>query len=1350
MNSREEKDQLSCSGPRGDLESPFLSEELFVPEAEAVWEPRLAALEAQSPFHHVFEERQPGVLEAEEPGEEFVEEDEEADADDYAFHQGELGERGTLTDYESWDPAATLEFEAAGCPGEHELLDSEGELLDSEIWQGAADQIAFRNRVLNAHLARSRKRAGAAKRDLSPNELDDVAGTEIKMGLKAAAAAGRLLAEANADLAKAQAEGHADALRTIRLSATSGYRDSAHQNKLWRRYFTAKGGYYDRTQTARERLADGPHSEQAVTYMLTPKKEGGFGLGGRIAAPGYSNHQGGIAIDFSQKRQKGHEIENNSSEKARAKWRSTWFHNWLKDNAAKIFGFQPIPTEEWHWEYRRGSGTTASTPAAASMGPASALSTGKLWTFDAKTLPTRVAVFCPQAALSMREVEVLVYAHGLLNGCKRPKSIPDGMITDAPFKLGDIVTASGRPLVLVVPYLDWANPGGESAFGSAHRKWHALGKPAHLNSLIAEVLAELGRVQSIGIPSLRNLVIAGHSRAYDFLEPLAHFHSDSEMQQGALARLSQVWAFDTTYTGDVSKWTSWLDANPGLQVTVIYRPGTKTGTVGYAFYKRRSARLAVIQAREGHCAVPGTRLRELLRSPVSATGQETEAPWDENELKSDETDRDAEDYAPDALNDETPSGQDATVAEFVREFDRESDEPIEPAEENYEVDRFDPLDESDPDEEHVSVDEDGEPSVEEGSLSLEEEACGYQAENENYEGPDHEEAFIEHDTPSDSEVVFPSGESLRIVAGLPEGEREDYWDPTGSGNPLLDTGPAQKNKKLSANLTVRELTTSGRVSADIARIDPKLVECLQALRNYLDKEIKITSGYRSWKRNKDVYARRKNPDGTPKKPTLSQHCAGRAADIEISGMNGLEISKAVIGACGPNVGLGLANTFAHVDVRGRATAWDYGGVKDSWVSEIKRLQKERGGTRTSPSPQADTMPRAGAAKPPTELVRFAQRVLNAAEGERLKDDGDLGSLTRGALERFRRKYNLGAGGVLDGATELALAQRAIEELAQQSMFAQAGVLDDKTIEELTAFKAGRGLGSDPTLDAATRAALTDGLARRTVQSTGRAGASTITKIALAPVNMQSLGVGLAPPTNATAHRRFRLTTYHVADQRELPTGLIRVPIYDNNRRKIAEGSPSFFAQLSLEGTGRLDDGRLINVTGKKVSVARNDYAGVLDYHRRYLPKRPTTYSGIEVVGGKVVQALAFHEVPASRLGIGYGLARGIPHVPFRTLAADIGLKQKSEPAWKGKGGLVPPGTHVYIKECNGMRLPDGTIHDGWFVVNDTGGGIFGAHFDVFVGTKALRKQVKLPDLAQVWFPGIEQRIPPDYVYGLKV
>ncbi|TVM03040.1 MAG: hypothetical protein CV087_07165 [Candidatus Brocadia sp. WS118] len=320
-------------------------------------------------------------------------------------------------------------------------------------------------------------------------------------------------------------------------------------------------------------------------------------------------------------------------------------------------------------------------------------------------------------------------------------------------------------------------------------------------------------------------------------------------------------------------------------------------------------------------------------------------------------------------------------------------------------------------------------------------------------------------------ITFQSGETLQVVTGLPVAKYEDYWDPTGSGNPLLDTGPAHKNKKLSPNFTVRELTTSGGMSADIARIDPRLVECLQRLRDQLGKGITITSGFRSWKRNRDIYLARK------KKPTLSQHCAGRAVDISIVGMNGVEIGKAAIDAYGHNIGVGLGNTFAHIDVRGFAVAWNYGGVKDVWITEIKRYQKEKVGTQ-KPATGTAAQPKTAGGKPASELVRFVQRVLNATEGERLGDDGDLGPLTRGALERFRRKYKLGVGGVLDDKTRIALAQRALEEIAQQSIFPQLGVFDAKTEQVLITFKSERGLGFNATLDVATRTAITEALVRR--------------------------------------------------------------------------------------------------------------------------------------------------------------------------------------------------------------------------------------------------------------------------------
>jgi LAS superfamily LD-carboxypeptidase LdcB len=637
-----------ASADAGEAVSPFLGQDLFAAGVQEAWEPRVAALVAESPFVGAFEERRSGLdrdhwgdekafeeldgkegLEASEAWEN-LEVDQLTPQADQAEDESLVNE-GALLHEENNEPNAegfdaTLEWEEPGCLGEEASLDTEAEWFDSEIWTGSAEQIAFRDRVLAAHLSLSKKARGAPQPDLPDDALECVPRTKIKTLPSTAVAAGRLLAAANLDLAKAQQAEDADALRTIQLTVISGYRGSAHQRNLWIGYFSAKHGYYESTQAAREKLPDGPHSDQAVAYMLRPKRYGGFGLAGKIAAPGYSNHQGGIAIDFWQERRKGHAIENKSDEASRARWRSTWFHVWLKKKCnAATYSFKPIATEEWHWEYRpevtaaapsRSAIRPASVGVPASGASASEYLGGKLWTFTAKTMATRMAVFCPKAALAHSEVEVLVFAHGLLSGCPRPKRIPDGFVTDAPFNLGQIVDASGRPMVLVVPFLDWAKPGGEYAFGKGREHWHALAKPGSLNAAIAEVLAELGRVRSRPTPSLGALIIAGHSRAYDFLEPLAYSRADPRMQQGALAKLSQVWAFDTTYGGQVEQWIDWLNRDARLRVAICYRPGSKTAAIGDRFYARRGARLAVVQASEGHCEVPATRLPALLKLPA--------------------------------------------------------------------------------------------------------------------------------------------------------------------------------------------------------------------------------------------------------------------------------------------------------------------------------------------------------------------------------------------------------------------------------------------------------------------------------------------------------------------------------------------------------------------------------------------------------------------------------------------------------------------------------------------------------------------------------------------------------------
>ena len=197
------------------------------------------------------------------------------------------------------------------------------------------------------------------------------------------------------------------------------------------------------------------------------------------------------------------------------------------------------------------------------------------------------------------------------------------------------------------------------------------------------------------------------------------------------------------------------------------------------------------------------------------------------------------------------------------------------------------------------------------------------------------------------------------------------------------------------------------------------------------------------------------------------------------------------------------------------------------------------------------------------------------------------------------------------------------------------------------------------------------------------------------------------------YRKFRLTRYWVAELREDPSG---VQLYDTEGRPLIKISRRDKAdKLDMEGTARLPDGRVINHTER--SGSHNQY--------RVLPP-----------------------------GV-WGLGVRERHLqPFRSLAADLGNNKGKQP-WKDEvtrgGPLVPFGTRVFVKELDGLVLPDGTGHDGWCEVVDTGSMIYGAHFDLFCGHERWARDgalTSLPELAEVSFQGVEE-IPEGYSYGHK-
>jgi len=189
--------------------------------------------------------------------------------------------------------------------------------------------MAFMRAVFERHMSTSK---GTFVDTLPASALGPIEGDFVAKK-EAADAAKRLLGAARAELAAA---GPAD---RIRIGLTSAYRSAWRQFEIWQGKGRKGGGgfpyYYAESAAARQSFGD-PHGPQAVAHLTALMRK-------FIAAPGYSNHQDGLALDLGTGRAKSGGLR-------RIK-KSDWFHGWLTDNAHR-FGFEAYPAEAWHWVYR--------------------------------------------------------------------------------------------------------------------------------------------------------------------------------------------------------------------------------------------------------------------------------------------------------------------------------------------------------------------------------------------------------------------------------------------------------------------------------------------------------------------------------------------------------------------------------------------------------------------------------------------------------------------------------------------------------------------------------------------------------------------------------------------------------------------------------------------------------------------------------------------------------------------------------------------------------------------------------------------------------------------------------------
>ena len=127
----------------------------------------------------------------------------------------------------------------------------------------------------------------------------------------------------------------------------------------------------------------------------------------------------------------------------------------------------------------------------------------------------------------------------------------------------------------------------------------------------------------------------------------------------------------------------------------------------------------------------------------------------------------------------------------------------------------------------------------------------------------------------------------------------------------------KSGERLSPNFRVEEFACKD--GEKVVMIDTELVERLQTLRDLLGKPININSAYRTLAHNKKVGGQE-----------LSPHLAGQAADIVCPGYPPSEVAKAAesVGFRG----VGLYDTFVHVDVNPRCARWDKRGGDLRYVS----------------------------------------------------------------------------------------------------------------------------------------------------------------------------------------------------------------------------------------------------------------------------------------------------------------------------------------------------------------------------------------------------------------------------------
>ena len=225
----------------------------------------------------------------------------------------------------------------------------------SPLGRAQGEFAEFEQRVLNAHIVRSEvKKRQNASGPIPTADLMSVEG-DFKLRSAAATKCKLLLQKARADLNNAKVRGDAFALKVSRIGLTSAYRSPEYDEELWRRYFRSKYYRINLSKLMRKsQFVVGSHRREQLVNAAAEELVGFIRT--RKAAPGFSNHTKGIAVDFiTHEGGATYAAETGKSDAElkmlNQRYEKTWFYKWLDAHKSE-FGAARISSEAWHWEFR--------------------------------------------------------------------------------------------------------------------------------------------------------------------------------------------------------------------------------------------------------------------------------------------------------------------------------------------------------------------------------------------------------------------------------------------------------------------------------------------------------------------------------------------------------------------------------------------------------------------------------------------------------------------------------------------------------------------------------------------------------------------------------------------------------------------------------------------------------------------------------------------------------------------------------------------------------------------------------------------------------------------------------------